>query len=67
MKLLKFTRTGPAGAEVAINPEHVAAVTTHSGKTVIQLVAPDKDGSLCYYVTEEFSYVVSYLQGIATL
>lgn len=64
MKLLKFTRTGPESSEVAINPELVAAVTTHGDKTVIQLAAPGSNGTLAYYVIEDFAFVVSRLQGI---
>ncbi len=66
MKLLKFTRTSPEGAQVAINPELVAAVVVYSGKTVIQLAAPNNDGHLSYHVTEDFDFVVSRLQGIET-
>lgn len=65
MKLLKFTRSSPQGAEVAINPEFVVSVTQHSGKTAIHLAASSGDGNLTYHVTEDFSFVVSRLQGIA--
>jgi hypothetical protein len=66
MKLLKFTRTSPQGAEVAINPEFVVSVTKHNDKTAIHLAAPGGDSNLTYHVAEDFSFVVSRLQGIAT-
>lgn len=62
MKLVHFTRTSPDGAPVAINPELVAAVLPSGDKTIIQFAAPNGEGSLVYYVKENFEYVVSTLQ-----
>jgi len=65
MRLVQFTRTSPAGAPVSVNPELVAAVITAGDKTVIQFAAPNGDGSLAYYVQENYDHVVAALQGEA--